>query len=85
MPNNQIVVEFENGVASMKAWDGAGTEYDCTAIFAHLRDQTLKTSAKSSITLRADGLETTVNFTPSKKEDTFDVDPAVIAQIIQML
>lgn len=85
MPNNQIVVEFENGMATMKAYDAGGQEYDCTAIFTHLRDQTLKTSATSSLTLRANSLETTVQFIPTKKEDTFDVEPAVIAQIIQML
>ena len=69
----------------MKVYDTGGVQYDCTSIFAHLRDQTLKTSVTSSLTLRADSLETTVNFTPSKKEDTFEVDPAVIDQIIQML
>ena len=55
MPNNQIVVEFENGAATMKVFDAGGVEYDCTSIFAHLRDQTLKTSATSSLTLRAAG------------------------------
>ena len=85
MPNNQIIVEFENGEASCKVYDAGGVEYDCTAIFSQVRHQSSKTRSTASLSLRADSLETTVTFTALKTEDTFDVDPAVIDQILQML
>ncbi len=85
MPTNRIQVEYENGAATCKVWDGAGVEHDCTPIFQQLRDMTASSRETASLALRADSLETSVAFQATKKELVFDVDAAVVDQIVQML
>lgn len=84
MPTNQIIVEFEEGAAKCRVWDGAGTEHDVTAIFQQLRDLTTKDMSSASMAMAANSLQTAITFIPTQKEITFAVKPAVIEQILQM-
>lgn len=86
MPTNRIVVEFEEGKATCRVWDGAGIEHDVTGIFREVRDLTAKERSSTSLALTANALSTAITFpTPTKKDLSFDVEAAVIAQILQML
>ncbi len=85
MPTNRIQVEYEDGAATCKVWDSGGVEHDCTAIFQGIRDHTTRDRESATLALRANTLETRVGFQASRKELVFDVEDAVIAQIVQML
>ncbi|MFQ5826624.1 MAG: hypothetical protein ACE5IA_04620 [Dehalococcoidia bacterium] len=84
MPTNRIIVEREAGEAKLTVWDSAGNMHDCSDIFGEVRDLTAKGRASSSLSPRADTLRTSVRFDAVKKELTYDVQPDVIEQILQM-
>ncbi|KKN44449.1 hypothetical protein LCGC14_0692960 [marine sediment metagenome] len=85
MPTNRIIVEYEQGVAKLTVWDGAGTLIDCSSIFEEVRDLTAQGRASSSLSLKADSLQTNMKFDAVKKELVYDVAPDVVSQILQMV
>jgi len=86
MPTNRIQIEFEDGAATCRVWDSGGVEHDVTGIFQEVRDLTGKARSSTSLALTANALTTDLKFGAiTKKELTFDVEAAVIDQILQML
>ena len=86
MPTNQINIEYEQGEVKFTVWDAAGIEHDCSDIFKQVADLTTKTGQNTDISLihGLNSLTATVKFEAIKKELVSDVEPAVIAQILQM-
>ncbi len=86
MPTNRILVEFEEGAATCRVWGADGIEHDVSGIFEQVRDLTTKLRSSTSLALTANALSTDLKIAAvTKKELTFDVEAAVIEQILQML
>ncbi len=87
MPTNQVKIEYEQGEVTFTVWDANGMERDCGDIFHQVADLTTKTGQNTDISLKhgQNTLTANVKFQADRKELVFDVGPAVIEQILQMM
>ena len=86
MPSNRLRVLYDDNGIKVKVWDADGSKFDVSDIFQQIGGHVAVGGVWTELRLRhgTDSLETAVKFQAARKNLVFDVDAAVIRQILEM-